>query len=74
MSKNKSMEQKEKLSSEFKKNKRVPVWVYMRTKDRGMVRRRSRNWRFAKMKLKTPHKKAAIKRLKIIHHIRSKRR
>ena len=63
MSSAKSSEKKEKLTSALNKNARSPVWVYLKTKDRGMIRRRKRNWRYDKMKLSTPHKKKEEKRL-----------
>ena len=40
MSSNKGEEFKEHLSAGIKKNKRAPVWVYLKTKDRDKIRNR----------------------------------
>jgi len=45
MSKNKDQDKKEKLIHETKVNKRPPVWVYLKTKDRSKMRERTRHWR-----------------------------
>jgi ribosomal protein L39E len=70
---NKSKEQKEKLTSELTRNRRTPVWIYLKTKDRSMLRRRRRHWRAGKLKLKTPHKKAEIRKLTTTKRARAKR-
>jgi ribosomal protein L39E len=67
-----SSELKQKLISAKKKNKRAPIWIYLKTRRRRLIRTKKRNWRFDKLSLKTPHKKKARRRLIIKHKIRAK--
>ncbi len=57
MARHKGKKFKEHLVREKMKNKKAPVWVYLKTKNRDIRRSRSRNWRFDKLRLKTQHKK-----------------
>jgi ribosomal protein L39E len=47
----KDSEVKSHLTSELVSNKRAPVWIYLRTKRRELIRGRRRNWRTQKLKL-----------------------
>ncbi len=57
MARHKEKKFKEHLSKANTRNKKAPVWVYLRTKNRELIRGRKRNWRFDKLKLKSQHKK-----------------
>jgi ribosomal protein L39E len=48
---------KKRLSKALLKRKRPPIWVVMKTKERELMRRRKRQWRFEKLHLRTKHKK-----------------
>ena len=52
MATNKTKERKTKLSKYLNQNRRVPVFVMMKTRRRVTRNPRSRNWRFKKLKLK----------------------
>ena len=45
MAKAKEEERKRHLTHELRVNKRAPVWVYLKTKTREIIRRRRRHWR-----------------------------
>jgi len=45
MSRNKEEKDKDQLIHENKVNKKPPIWVYLKTKDRGKMRERKRHWR-----------------------------
>ena len=49
MARNKHVARKLRLAKEFKSNKRIPVWVSLRTA-RKVVPRRRRHWRINKIK------------------------
>lgn len=49
MARGKSREKKKHLSSELKKNAKTPVWIYMKTKSRELLRGRKRSWRRDKL-------------------------
>lgn len=64
MARHKDKKFKEHLVRAKTKNKKAPVWVFLKTKDRDIRRSRSRNWRFDKLGLKTQHKKKAARLVK----------
>jgi large subunit ribosomal protein L39e len=49
MSKHKSLEKKKKLGKKTRQNKRMPVFVTVRTKRKVMWNNQSRNWRTEKI-------------------------
>ncbi|MEM0372715.1 MAG: hypothetical protein QXO69_02670 [archaeon] len=49
MARNKSRRKKQHLTHALNKNERAPVWVYMKTKSRDLIRGRKRSWRFDKL-------------------------
>jgi len=57
MARHKEKKFKEHLTRANTRNKKAPVWVYLKTKNRELIRGRKRNWRFDKLKLKSMHKK-----------------
>ena len=61
MARNKSQEKKEHLTSAINKNERAPVWVYLKTKSRDLIRGRKRHWRNDKLgkKIKKKEKMSA---------------
>lgn len=63
MARNKEKKKKESLVHEKKVNKRAPVWVYLRTKNRGLIRGRTRHWRSGKLgkKIRKREKKEKAK-------------
>jgi len=61
MARRKERKFKEHLTRAATKNKRAPVWVYLKTKNRDIRRTRTRNWRFDKLRFKTQHKKKAAR-------------
>ncbi|MBI1973391.1 50S ribosomal protein L39e [Candidatus Micrarchaeota archaeon] len=58
MSSKKSHGKKKHLRAAFRKNKRGPVWLALRTRNRSLVRGRTRNWRQQKL---TKHIKRKMK-------------
>jgi len=56
MAKNKDKLAKDQLIHETNVNKKPPVWVYVKTKDRGKMRERTRHWRRGKIGKKNKHK------------------
>ena len=76
MARNKSQEFKKKLIKYISKNKRPPIWIVLKTKNREILRKRKRNWRYDKLKLVTKHTKLAekyTKHKKIKNSIRDKK-
>lgn len=61
MAKHKEKQIKDHLTHANTRNKKAPVWVYLKTKNRDLIRSRKRNWRFDKMDLKSMHKKKKLK-------------
>lgn len=63
MAKNKTSLRKEHLTHELRINKRAPVWTYLKTKSRALMRRRSRHWRAPSSKIgkKSKQKEKASK-------------
>jgi len=49
MSSTKDKERKESLSAALSSNKRAPIWVYLKTKNRDLIRGRTRHWRSGKL-------------------------
>lgn len=47
MARNKDKTKKEQLVHEKNVNKKAPVWIYLKTKDRDLIRGRKRHWRSA---------------------------
>jgi len=64
MARQKEKKFKEHLTRETTRNKKAPVWVYLKTKSREFMRSRKRGWRHDKMRLKTQHKKKAARLVK----------
>ena len=56
MAKNKEQKDKEQLIHETKVNKKPPVWVYLKTKNRALMRERTRHWRSGHVGKKNKHK------------------
>jgi len=56
MAKNKDELKKEQLIHETKVNKKPPVWVYLKTKDKSKMRERTRHWRSGNVGKKNKHK------------------
>lgn len=61
MARRKEKKFKEHLTKALNKNKRAPVWIYQKTKDRSLIRGRKRRWRYDKLRLKTQHLKKKAK-------------
>ena len=57
MARHKEKKFKEHLTRANTRNKKAPVWVYLKTKNRELIRGRKRSWRFDKLGLKSQHKK-----------------
>lgn len=49
MGSKKSARKKEHLVHAFRVNKRAPVWTYLKTKNRDLIRGRKRQWRTTKI-------------------------
>lgn len=64
MAKQKTRQFKQKLVRALAKNKKAPVWVVLKTKNRDVMRKKRRQWRHDKMKLRTKHKVREERRTK----------
>ena len=49
MAKNKTQLKKKHLTHAINKNSRAPVWIYLKTKSRDLIRGKKRSWRFDKL-------------------------
>jgi ribosomal protein L39E len=51
MARSKSQLKKDHLSHATTSNQRAPLWVYMKTQDKGVLHKQRRNWRYATKKV-----------------------
>jgi ribosomal protein L39E len=64
MGSKKSQKKKAHLVHEYRTNKRAPVWTYLKTKNRDLIRGRKRHWRTTKIghRIKRKMDKAVLKK------------